>query len=62
MISNAALLEFKQVWLAEFGEDVPDDVAMGEAANLLTMFDAVYRPLKQSDIDEYENEKRKELE
>ncbi|HEY4500769.1 MAG TPA: hypothetical protein VJI70_00660 [Candidatus Paceibacterota bacterium] len=54
MISAAALDEFKAIWRSQFAEDIPDEVAMDEATNLLTMFDAVYRPLKQSDIDEYE--------
>lgn len=56
MISDAALREFKEVWHAEFGQDIPDDVAMDEAVALLTMFDAVYRPIKQEWIAEYENE------
>ena len=56
MISDTALREFKQIWLAEFGEDVSDEIAVGEAVNLLTMLDVVYRPIKQSDIDNYENE------
>ena len=56
MISDAALREFKEVWLAEFGFEIPDEVAVEEAINLLTMFNTVYRPLKESDVDEYEND------
>lgn len=56
MISDAALREFKEVWLAEFGFPLPDDVAVEEAVALLTMMDKVYRPLKQEEVDAYENE------
>lgn len=57
MISVAALDEFKAIWRSEFEEDITDEVAVDEAVNLLTMFDKVYRPIKQEDVDEYENEK-----
>jgi hypothetical protein len=53
MISEAALRAFKAIWHDQFGEDLPDDIAMEEAVNLLTMFDAIYKPLKQSDVDKY---------
>lgn len=55
MISAAALDEFKAIWRSQFAEDVPDEVAVDEALNLLTMFDKVYRPIKQGDIDDYED-------
>jgi len=54
MISDDALREFKQIWKDEFDTEIPDDVAVAEAVNLLTMFDTVYRPLRQADVDEYE--------
>ena len=54
MLSEIALQEFKEIWRKEFGTDIPDDVAVEEAINLLTMFDAVYRPIKQEWSDEYE--------
>jgi hypothetical protein len=56
MISDEALLEFKQIWVDEFREEISDEVAMEEAINLLTMFDAIYRPIKQEWVTEYENE------
>lgn len=57
MISDVALNDFKKIWVDEFGTEIPDEVAVEEAVNLLTMFNVVYRPLKESDIDEYENGK-----
>ena len=57
MISVEALHAFRQIWRDEFGQDIPDDVAMDEAVALLTMFDAVYRPLKQAWVNEYEAKK-----
>lgn len=54
MLTKQALDEFKAIWKAEFGEDVPDDIATEEAINLLTMFDAIYQPIKKEWVDEYE--------
>jgi hypothetical protein len=56
MISASALQDFKAVWLGEFGEDISDETATDEAINLLSIFSAIYRPIKQEWIDEYENE------
>jgi len=58
MISDAALREFKEAWQAEFGVAIPDNVALEEATALLTVMNAVYRPLKQSDLNENEDEKQ----
>jgi hypothetical protein len=55
MISGTALHDFKAVWRSEFGEDISDETAMDEATNLLSIFSAIYRPIKQEWIDEYEN-------
>ena len=55
MISETALKEFQKIWQSEFGEDISNEIAMEEAVNLLTLFDAVYRPVKQEWVDEYEN-------
>ena len=51
MISDAALREFKEIWRQQFGQDLPDDVAMDQAVNLLTIFNAIYRPITQSDVE-----------
>lgn len=56
MISNEALLEFKQIWMDEFGEEISDEVATRKAINLLTMFDTVYRPIKREEFEKYEDE------
>lgn len=54
MISDTALKEFKEIWRAEFGDEIADDIAVEEAVNLLALFNVVYRPVKRSEIDEYE--------
>ena len=53
MISDPALREFHDIWKAEFGATIPDDVAIEEATALLTVMDAIYRPLRKSDENEY---------
>lgn len=55
MLSPEALSEFKKIWSGEFGSEISDDQAVEEATNLLSVFAAVYRPLSQKWLDEYEN-------
>lgn len=55
MISEKALEEYKALYKEEFGEEISNEKAMDEAVSLLTMFDAIYRPVKKSwlkEIDE----------
>lgn len=54
MLSKKALDEFKQIWREEKGEEVSDELAVEEAINLLTLFNAVYRPVKKEWVEEYE--------
>lgn len=54
MLSDKALQEFKRIWKEEFGEDISDEKATEEGINLLTMFDAIYRPIKKEWVDELE--------
>ncbi|OGM98480.1 MAG: hypothetical protein A2915_00770 [Candidatus Yanofskybacteria bacterium RIFCSPLOWO2_01_FULL_41_34] len=52
MLSKNALQEFKIVWKEEFGEDLPDNLALEEGVNLLTLLDQIYRPVKKEWMDE----------
>ena len=54
MISEQALKEFKTIWLEEFGEKITDKKALEEAVALLTMFDAIYRPLRREWVEKQE--------
>ena len=47
MISKEALEEFKKIWREEQGAEISDEEAMEEAVSLLTMFNAIYRPIKK---------------
>lgn len=53
MISEQALKEFKQIWKEEKGEDISDEFAMEEAVNLLTIFNATYRPIRKEWLEEF---------
>ena len=55
MVSEKALREFKNIWKEEFGEDISDEKALEEATALLTMFDAIYKPIRKEWVEEYEN-------
>ena len=54
MVSEKALQEFKNIWTEEFGEEITDEKALEEAVSLLTLFDAIYRPIKKEWVEEYE--------
>lgn len=53
MLSKEALEEFKRIYKEEKGEDISDELAVEEAINLLTLFNAVYRPVKKEWVEEY---------
>ncbi len=55
MISKEALDEFKIIWKQEIGEEISDEKATEEAANLLTLFNVIYRPIKKDWLKEFEN-------
>jgi hypothetical protein len=56
MVSREALDEFKNIWLAEYGEKITDEEAMPKAIALLALFDVVYRPIPKSWMDNYDHE------
>jgi len=58
MLSDEALIEFKQIWVEEIGTEISDEKAVELALNLLTLFDKIYRPLKKSWLEE--DSKRKD--
>ena len=60
MISDAALKEFQAVWREEFNQELPDEAAMEEATQLLTLLDAIYRPIKKAWADEYDDDAKNE--
>lgn len=53
MLSTQALQEFKEIWRQEYGEEISDDFAVEQAINLLTLFDAVYKPIKSEDYEKF---------
>ncbi|OGK49413.1 MAG: hypothetical protein A3I86_01625 [Candidatus Zambryskibacteria bacterium RIFCSPLOWO2_02_FULL_39_14] len=60
MISDAALKEFKEIWAEEIGSEISDEQAMEEATQLLTLFDAIYRPIKKEWVKHYDDDKSKQ--
>ncbi len=59
MISDQALKEFKAIWEEEFGEVLPDEIALEEAIPVLIAVNQTYRPIKKDWVKE-ENEKDNE--
>ena len=60
MLSQKALDEFKRIWREERGTEIPHELAVAEAMNLLTLFNTIYRPLRKEWVDEnkYEKDRR----
>lgn len=58
MISEQALREFKQIWKEEKGGEISDELAIEEAINLLTLYNAIYRPIKKEWLEDYLRRKR----
>lgn len=54
MISKEALEEFKNIWRKEFKEEISDEKALESATKLLTLVNAVYRPIKKEWLKEFE--------
>ena len=59
MLSKKALDEFKAIWKKQFGEDISDAKATDEGINLLTLFNAIYRPIKKEWANEYDEKNKK---
>ena len=57
MISEKALQEFKAIWKEEIGEEIVDEAAVEEAVNLLTVMNAIYRPIKKEWQKEFLSER-----
>lgn len=47
MLSETAIKDFKEVYKAEFGEELSDKEAVELGINLLTLFNHVYKPVKK---------------
>ncbi len=56
MISWQALKEFKAIWKEEYGNDIPDEFALERAVDILTLMNAIYRPIKKEWLNEYDDQ------
>lgn len=54
MISKKALDEFKKIYKEEYGDKITNEEAVGLGTNLLTLFNAIYRPIKKSWLKEFD--------
>lgn len=51
MISDKALKEYKEIYRKKFGKDISDQEALEQATKLITLVDAVYRPIPKEKKD-----------
>ncbi len=61
MISDKALQEYKEIYKKKFGTEIDNATAMEQATNLLTLMNAVYRPIKKEWVEEYNKKDEKGL-
>jgi len=52
MISHKAVNQFKETYKEVFGTELSDQEATELSISLLTLFDAIYRPVKREWTDE----------
>lgn len=45
MLNQQDLKEFKKLWLAEFGEEVSNEIAEEQGLRLINLFKEIYRPM-----------------
>jgi len=62
MVSEEALKEYKKLYKEEFNEEISDEKATEEAVNLLTLFNAIYRPVKKEWLEELKKKEAKNSE
>ena len=55
LISPELLQEFKQLYAAQYGEELPDQEALERALSLLRLFRAIYKPIPAHKQDLYKN-------
>lgn len=58
MISDAALQEFKKLYVEEFDEEISDEEAVNLGVNLLTLFNHIYRPVKKDWLEAISGEEK----
>ena len=51
--SKEAIEEFKEIYKKEFGKEIFDQEALEKATNLLTLFNAIYRPIPKKDEKDF---------
>lgn len=49
-ISNQAILEYRQIYKKEFGEEISLEEAAEQGMKLLKLFEIIYRPIKKSGL------------
>lgn len=57
MISETALQAFKKIWAEEFDEEISDEKATELGANLLSLFNHIYHPVKRGWLAVSDDEK-----
>jgi len=51
--SKEAIREFKEIYKKKFGKEISDQEALEKATNLLTLFNAIYRPIPKKDEKDF---------
>lgn len=55
-LSEQAIIEFKAIYKDEFGEEISDNEARELAADLLTLFKIICRPIPEKEKERIKND------
>lgn len=55
-LPSEAILEYQALYRTEYGKEIPYEEAQRQAVKLITLFDAVYKPIKKEWISEVQEQ------
>ncbi|MDD2490320.1 MAG: hypothetical protein PHY26_03620 [Bacilli bacterium] len=58
MLSKRAIDEYKQICQEEFGQVPSEDIVIEQATALLSLINAVYRPIKHKWLEDYDKPRK----
>ena len=53
MLSDSALQNFKKIYKEQYGQEISDAEALELGANLLNLYNHIYRPIKKEWLDKF---------
>ena len=58
MLSKMAIDEYKRICQEELGQALPEDIVIEQATALLSLINAIYRPIKRKWLEDYDKPRK----